>query len=281
MRLGVQVSIQGGLDKVVDRALHLGCNTVQFFSRNPREWRRKRLNKREVELFRKNLKNKDIKPVVVHAPYTSNLASPRKKLFYDSLRVFIKDIKDANLLEADYFVFHMGSHSKTSEIEGLKRVSYALKTTLRKVGTKTIILIENTSGSGSWLGYRFWHHAFVLKRLNWSNKIGLCLDTCHAWSAGYDVSSRRGLEKMLEEIDAHIGLERLKLIHLNDSKDPLGSRRDRHAHIGEGFIGEEGFRNILTHPLLKDLPFILETPNKEPQDDLKNLERVKRIYNGL
>jgi len=277
MKLGMQISIQGGLDKVIDRALELGCNCIQFFSRNPREWKRKKLNKKEVELFKKKLKDTNISPVVIHAPYTCNLASPKKKLYRDSVKAFIRDVQDADVLGADFFVFHMGSHTKSSEKEGLDRVTEALKTVFEKLKPRCTILLENTSGSGSWLGYTFWHHNYILKKLKWNKKIGVCLDTCHSFCAGYDISTEEGLENLLEEIDKAVGLERLKLIHLNDSKDKLGSRKDRHFHIGEGFIGLEAFKRIVNHPKLRDLPFILETPNKNPSDDPKNLMIVKSI----
>ncbi len=277
MKLGVQISIQGGLDKVIDRAIELKCNCVQFFSRNPREWKRRRLDKIEVELFKQKLKTTKISPIVIHAPYTCNLASPKQRLYKESIKAFVRDIEDANILEADFFVFHMGSHSKTSEKEGLERVVKALKIALEKAKPRCIILLENTSGSGSWLGYIFWHHNYILRKLKWHKKIGVCLDTCHSFCAGYDISTPEGLENLLDEIEAQVGLERLKLIHLNDSKDKLGSKRDRHYHIGEGYIGLKAFERIVNHPKLKDLPFILETPNKNPLDDFKNLERVRSI----
>jgi len=144
-----------------------------------------------------------------------------------------------------------------------------------------MILMENTAGSGSWLGYKFWHHSFILKKLRWTNKIGVCIDTCHCYAAGYDVATKAGLKKMFVEIEKEIGIERIKLVHLNDTLDRLGSRRDRHQHIGEGYIGREGFRNILSHPIVRSLPLILETPKRKMEDDKRNLERVRRIYYGL
>lgn len=281
LKLGVQVSIQGGVDKAPLRAEELDCNAFQCFSRNPREWRRPKLDREEVSLFKRGIKEKAMCPVVIHAPYTCNLASPDKHLFKNSMRAFIKDVKDANVLGAHYFVFHMGSHSKTSELEGLERIARALKKTLQKVNTKTVLLMENTSGNGSWLGYKFWQHSFILKELKWSNKIGVCIDTCHCYAAGYDVASKEGLKKMFTEIDKYVGIERLKLVHLNDSMDPLDSRKDRHQHIGDGHIGREGFRNILRHPIIRNLPLILETPKKSIEDDLKNLETVRRLYYGI
>ena len=281
LRLGVQVSLQAKLVNLILKARSLECNTFQFFSRNPRQWKRVKLDKKDVRLFKRHLNKEEFNPIVIHAPYTCNLASPEKRLFKNSLKAFIQDLQEANLLGADFFVFHIGSHRHTSEKEGLERVSFALKKVLEEVNTKTIILLENTSGSGSWLGYRFWHHRFILKKLHWTNKIGVCLDTCHLWSAGYNIQTQEGIKGLLSEIEEEVGLERVKLIHLNDSKDPLGSRRDRHQHIGAGYIGMKGFKIILQEPFFRNLPIILETPKTSDEDDLRNLQVVRRIYYGL
>ncbi|MCM8771335.1 MAG: deoxyribonuclease IV [Candidatus Omnitrophica bacterium] len=277
MLLGVQVSIAGRIYEAVERAKELGCNTMQIFSRNPRQWRHGELEKEEIIEFRKRREKAKISPLFIHIPYTLNLASPDAALYHKSIEVYIKDIKEAGLLGADYLVTHLGSHMKKGENWGLGRFVNALNIILDKTPSEVEILLENTSGSGSWLGYKFQHHKIILDKIHKPQRVGICLDTCHAYTAGYDIASEKGLNNMLEEMDNLVGLEKLKLVHLNDAKDTLGSRRDRHAHIGEGIIGKEAFKRIVHHPQLKDLPFILETPKRIAEDDRRNLEVVRNL----
>lgn len=278
MLLGVQVSILGRIYEAIDRAKDLGCNTMQMFSRNPREWRHEKLKNEDIEEFIKRKADSKISPLFVHIPYLINLASPYKRLYRNSIKAYIEDIKESELLGADYIVTHMGSHKKKGEDFGIERITEALNIILDKTeNLKVNILLENTAGSGSWLGYRFEHQRKIIEGIEDKSRIGICLDTCHAYVAGYDLSTEEGLEETLHEIDNLIGLNRLKLLHLNDAKDRLGSRRDRHEHIGKGKIGLEGFRRIINHPKLKNLPFILETPKKTEEDDVRNLNMVRSL----
>jgi len=277
MLLGVQVSIAGKIFIAIDRAKSLGCSTMQIFSRNPREWRHSQLNLEDIEEFKQRRKRANIGPIFIHIPYLTNLASPFRRLYSGSIKAYIEDIKEANNLGAEYLVTHMGSHKKRGEYFGIKRFSEALNIIIRETRReKVTILLENTSGSGSWLGYTFQHHKMIISRIKDKDRIGICFDTCHAYSAGYDIATEVGLEDVLREIDNSVGLRTLKLIHLNDSKDKLGSHRDRHEHIGKGKIGLEGFRRIINHPKLKDLPFILETPKRSEKEDIINLSVVRR-----
>lgn len=278
MRLGVHVSIAGKIYESIDRAKALGCGTMQIFSRSPREWKARRLPSEEVREFKKRLKASRIAPLIIHVPYLTNLASPDKRLFCNSIRYNSEYLKEAGELNADYLVTHMGSHKKSGEGEGLSRVTEALNRILAQIpAVKTMVLLENTSGSGSWLGYKFWHIKQILDNLDDKKRAGICLDTCHAFAAGYDLSTVVGLDSTLNELEALVGLDRLKVVHLNDTKDDLGSRRDRHEHIGKGNIGFNGFKNIVNHPKLRHLAFILETPKDNPEDDRRNLDTVRRL----
>lgn len=277
MRLGVHVPVSGKIYEAFDWAKQLGCNTMQIFSRNPRQWRHTTLEPEDIAEFKKRRKKTGISPVFIHIPYTINLASPDNSLYKNSIAVYIEDINEAGLLGADYIVTHMGSHKQQGEEWGLKRFAKGLNTILDNTDADVDMLLENTSGSGSWLGYDFSHHQRILSLVKKPHRIGLCLDTCHAYTAGYDLASEEGLKITLEEIDYYVGLENLKLIHLNDSKDKLASRRDRHEDIGKGKIGKAGFRRIVHHPKLKNVPFILETPKQNQADDTRNLKVVRSL----
>lgn len=281
LRLGCQVSIAGKIYEAVDRAVALGCNTMQIFARNPRQWRRSSLGEEDIKVFKEKVRKEKIEPVVVHIPYTLNLAATRKRFHKITIREFTQDLLEADKLKAQYLVTHMGSYKGGTETKGLSNITNALNKILKETKeVKTMILLENTSGSGRWLGYKFSHQRMVLENLNWSERVGICLDTAHAWAAGYKIDELEGLNRLLAEIDEAVGFKRLKLVHLNDTKEKLNSRRDRHLDIGEGNIGNKGFYFILNHPKLKDLPFILETPKKSAADDIRNLNMVRELYGG-
>lgn len=278
MLLGVHVSGVAKIYEALDRAHELGCNTMQVFSRNPQRWREDFLTAQEIEEFNRRQEIFKIKPVFIHIPYLINLASPNPKLYKVSIEAYIEDILEASRIKADYIITHMGSHKETSEPAGLKRLIRALNTILEKTKeSKVGILLENTSGSGSWLGYKFNHQRIVLQGLKNKERVGLCLDTAHAYLAGYDISTKIGLEILLNEIEKTAGLAHIKLIHLNDAKDKLGSKHDRHEHIGKGNIGMEGMKRIINHPKLRNIPFILETPKKIEGDDIMNLNTVRKL----
>lgn len=280
MLLGLQVSTEGRIYNALERAHALGCNTMQIFSRNPQRWRESHLEPADIREFNRLQEKFRIKPLFVHIPYLINLASPNPGLYESSIEAYIEDITEAAAINTDYIVTHMGSHKETSEEAGLERLTAALKRILDKTAHLDVgILLENTAGSGSWLGYDFSHQKKVMQGLGpgQRERLGLCLDTAHAFLAGYDLATREGLEATLNQIDKLVGLSRIKLVHLNDAKGALGSHHDRHDHIGKGSIGLEGMKNIINHPRLKDVPFILETPKQTSQDDAVNLATVKRL----
>ncbi|MEW6102117.1 MAG: deoxyribonuclease IV [Candidatus Omnitrophota bacterium] len=281
MLLGVHVSGVGKIYEALDHAGKLGCNTMQVFSRNPQRWRESFLEPQDIEEFNRRQKKFKISPVFIHIPYLINLASPNPRLYQASIEAYIEDILEAHALKADYIVTHMGSHKETSEEAGLKRLSDALNEILDKTkNVKVGILLENTSGSGSWLGYNFIHQRIVLQNIMDKKRVGFCLDTAHAYLAGYDISQKEGLDKMLDEIERMVGLKLIRLIHLNDAKGALGSHHDRHDHIGKGGIGLEGLKRIINHPKLKDIPLILETPKKSEEEDMMNLNLVRKLRKG-
>ncbi len=277
MRLGVHVSISGKIYEAVERARGLGCETMQIFSRNPRGWQASKLNEVDADEFKRRRKIFGIWPITVHLPYLVNLASPKKELYRRSIQAFIEDIKRAEILGAEYFVTHLGSHRGSGELSGIKRFSQALNIIIEETNPKIKILLENTAGAGDSLGYNFRQIRDIIARVKTKELLGLCFDTCHAFAAGYNIAEKEGLNKTIQEIEKFLGKESLWIIHLNDSKSSLGSRVDRHQHIGKGKIGKKGFRNILTHTKLKDSIFILETPKDSPGADKRNMTLVRRL----
>jgi len=284
LKIGCHVSIAGGIDNSVVRAGELGCNTMQIFSKNASTWREKILKEDEVGSFRENLKNSGITPVFIHASYLINLASPTDSLYHRSIKAFVEEMKRADLLLPNpYLIIHPGAHTGAGEEYGIERIIRALNIILEKsadLGLKTMILLEDTAGSGTHLGYTFYQLKRMIDGAKDKKRIGICFDTCHAFAGGYDLSHQEGIEQSLEELEKYVGLDKLKVIHLNDSKFPLGSRKDRHMHIGKGYIGLEGFRVLVNHKYLKDLPFILETPKHDEKDDIRNINLVKSLIQG-
>lgn len=279
MKLGVHVSIAGNICNSIDRAKNLGCNTMQIFARNPRQWRKESISEEDIKLFQDKRAQAKIDPVVIHIPYSLNLAATKDSFYNVTIKEFSEDLKEADRLGADYLVTHMGSFKGSTERNGLEKITESLRQILANTEkVKTKILLENTAGSGSWLGYKFSHFRFIFERLGWPERVGICLDTAHAWAAGYKIDELDGLNGLLSEIKEEAGLERIKVVHLNDTKEKLGSRHDRHADIGRGLIGKKGFYFILNHPDLKNLTFILETPKEGDADDFRNLKVVRQLY---
>lgn len=275
MKLGVHVSIAGHIYEAADRAAQLGCNTFQIFSRNPRGWETTELDPEDAEEFKRRCRDNRISPVVVHIPYLINLCSPEDGLWKKSLGAYIEDIKRADMLGADYFVTHLGSPKGNGVEYGIARFSKGMNEAIAKAKPKLMILLENTAGSGDGLGSKFEHLKAIMD--NVKGKLGVCLDTAHAFEAGYNDSSEAGLDSMMKEVDEIIGAEKIKVVHFNDSKSDLDSHYDRHWHIGKGNIGVQGMKRIINHPKLKDCAFILETPKETEKDDKMNLAAVRKM----
>jgi len=278
MRFGFHISIAGGFLKVIERAKRLGCETIQIFSRSPRGWNYPKLDLSEAESFKERLK---IRPFFVHMPYLPNLSSSDPELSQKSLESLKIELRRASLLDADGLVTHLGSHKGKGEERGIKNLIENINQALCEVQNRVMLLLENTAGQGAEIGYRLEQIVSVLAGIEDKERVGLCIDTAHAFEAGYDISSEEGLTKFLETLESLVGLEKVKLIHFNDSKTPLGSRKDRHWHIGEGFLGIEGISRFINHPALKALPAIMETPRKTDEDDLKNMARAREIKKKL
>jgi deoxyribonuclease-4 len=277
MRFGFHISIAGGFTKVVERAKARDCQTIQFFSRNPRGWKYSPLDKKEVEEFRSSIKSTDLSPIFLHMPYLPNIASLNSKFYNRSVDSIAEDLKRADQLGVQYLIIHIGHRLESSEDEAIEAVSRGINQAFEKVRNSIILLMENTAGQGTEIGYKFEQIKKIIDQVEQNQRMGVCLDTAHSFEAGYDLSKKEGIERTLESFDQMIGLKRLHLLHLNDSKTPLGSRKDRHWHIGEGYIGLEGFRYLIHHPLLQHLPGIMETPRTDTEEDLKNMKVIRSL----
>jgi deoxyribonuclease-4 len=277
VRVGVHVSIAGAIGKAVERAMERDCDTFQIFSRNPRGWAAKDLSLHDAEVFVGNLHKTNISPVVDHMPYLPNLASPDLHLYEKSVSTMQAELIRCGTLHIPYLVTHLGHHQGSDGDEGRKRVIRAIQAALDAVDNDTMILLENTAGEKNSVGSSFSDIRYVLDGLPNRKQVAVCLDTCHAFAAGYDFRTSDAIAATLEEFDSQLGLELLRLIHLNDSRGPIGSGLDRHEHIGLGHIGEEGFRHFLHHPAIRDLPLICETPEDDRRDDAGNIGKVREL----
>jgi len=287
MKFGFHIPTSGGLDKVPPRAVERGCETIQIFARSPRFWRLDPLSEPEVTAFKSGIAAASIAPVVIHTQYLVNLASGDPALWDRSWRSLAEDLRRADLLGAQFVVTHPGSRGETPPAQAIERAGKAIRRAFEEADSPALLLLENTAGAGRLLGSTFAGLAAISAASRRPERIGLALDTAHAFEAGYDVASHEGLEATLAEVEQAFGFDRLKLIHANDSATPLGSHHDRHWDIGEGFIGESGlppvalakggFRLILSHPALRDLPFIMETPQFQLERDLRNMATIRRL----
>jgi deoxyribonuclease-4 len=277
MRFGFHISISGGFSKVVEKAKIRSCETIQFFSRNPRGWKYGPLDNNDVETFRTSLQSSGLFPLFLHLPYLPNVALKESKFYSRSIDSIVTDLERAEQLGASYLIIHIGHRMESSENEAIEAVAQAINQAFDRARNSIILLLENTAGQGTEIGYEFSQIKKIIEGVEEKERIGICLDIAHAFEAGYDLSNKDGIERTLESFDQVIGLKRLHLLHLNDSKTPLGSRKDRHWHIGEGYIGLEGFRWLVNHPLLKHLPGIMETPRKDTVEDLKNMKVIRSL----
>jgi len=274
--VGMHFSVAGKYYNAVERAHELGCNALQIFAQNPKGWRVKDLDDGEAQTFRRLVSDYGIEAVVVHTPYLINLASPDPKLAWRSRRAVKTSLERADHLGAQFVVTHIGSARGRDLDDALKTVSRGLDEVLSQEYDAPLLL-ENSAGSGHIIGHTVAELARIIERCKSADRLYVCLDTAHAFAAGYDVVAAHGLESTLDELDRLIGIDRLKVVHVNDTKVALGSHVDRHYHIGMGNIGMEGFRNIVNHPKLAHLPFILETPVDDSCDDECNLRTFRSL----
>ena len=258
MHIGCHLSSSKGFAAMGRQALELGADTFQFFTRNPRGSRAKDLDTADAAALMDLLAQRRFAPVIAHAPYTLNLCGAREENRAFALETMADDLGRLEHLPGQLYNFHPGSHVGQGTQAGIDLIARGLNALLRP-DQSTTVLLETMAGKGSEVGGSFAELRAILDRVELGEKMGVCLDTCHVWDAGYDIAG--DLDGVLEEFDRLLGLDKLRAVHLNDSKNPLGSRKDRHACIGEGCIGLEALVRLVRHPALRDLPFCLETPN--------------------
>jgi len=276
--LGAHESVSQGLHLAFDRIDQVGGEALQIFTRNQRQWNPKPLSEDEIEQFQAARATHENMIVASHASYLVNLASSRPDLRQKSINAFVEELRRCHQLALPFVVLHPGSHTGDGVESGLDRFVSALDETIETADSRTMVLVETTAGQGTGLGSRFEEIAFIRQRSRFPEKIGVCLDTCHIFAAGYDIRSPSSYRSTLAEFDRLIGLEHLHFFHLNDSKKNLGSRVDRHEHIGAGCIGIEGFRHLVTDERFKNRAMTLETPKGEDlREDIENL----RVLRGL
>ena len=275
--LGAHMSIAGGIAKSIDRGIGVGCSAIQIFTGFNNRWVSRPLVPRDVEEFYR--KRPLVQIILAHNNYLINLASPDTEKSKKSFDSMLQELHRAERLKLPYLVMHPGSHMGEGEKKGLARISTQLNNLIEQTrGYRLKILLETTSGQGTSLGHRFEHLAEILSSIKYPERIGVCLDTCHVFCAGYEIRTPDSYSKNLEKIDRLIGLSKIYAFHLNDSKGDLGSRKDRHQHIGKGFLGLEPFRLILNDPRFLKTPMILETPKGKDMDaDKMNLSALRRM----
>lgn len=258
--IGSHISSSKGYLAMGKQALKLGANTFAFFTRNPRGGNVKPLDKADVQAYNELAREQGFGPVVAHAPYTYNACAAKQDLRAFACRSMQEDLARLEETPGNYYNFHPGSHVGQGTETGIQLIADLLNEVLWP-GMQTTVLLETMAGKGSEVGRTFEELRAILDRVRLPEKMGICLDTCHVWDAGYDIVN--DLDGVLTQFDRVIGLEKLKAVHTNDSQNPLGAHKDRHARIGEGYLGEHAFRRIVCHPVLKQLPFVLETPNDD------------------
>lgn len=273
MRVGAHESIRGGVANAVDRQVDDGGNCGQIFTHSPQVWQDPNIDDDDASAFRDRSAEHDVGPWVVHSSYLVNLCTPKDDLREKSVDSMQREVDAAAALEIPYVNVHLGAHTGAGEQQGLDNAVSALDEL--DVPDDVTVLVESDAGSGTKLGDDFAHLGYVLEES--AQDLEVCLDTAHAFAAGYDLSTPEGVDETLAEFDATVGLDRLACVHLNDSKHARGTNKDEHAHIGEGEIGETGMRAFVTHDAIADVPLVLETPTEDGRSFAWNIERVREL----
>ncbi len=276
LNIGCHLSNSKGFLHMGKEALSIGANTFQFFTRNPRGGRAKDISKEDVEAYLKFAKENNFAKIVAHAPYTLNLSAADEKIREFARRTMKDDLQRMEYVPGNYYNFHPGNHVGQGAEKGIELIAEILNEIMTPNQTTTVLL-ETMAGKGTEIGRTFEEIKAIYDKVNLKDKIGVCLDTCHVFDGGYDIVEN--LDKVLDEFDSVIGLDKLKAIHLNDSKNAFDSHKDRHEKIGEGSIGFQAMVKIINHPKLKNLPFLLETPN-ELDGYANEIEMLKEAYNN-
>ena len=276
MQVGCHVSASGSIDKAVDNAVERNCTAFQIFTRSPRSWHAKELTKEVIDAFKSKLKDSKIDrfAICAHMPYLPNLATPKDDAFEKSVNTLVSEVERCAQLGIPYLVTHLGSHLGTGEEAGIKRLVDGL-TKAGQTKNDVMILLENTAGQKNSVGSDFQQLGEIFKQLKPEKKFGVCLDTCHAFVAGYDLRTKEKVKETFKEFDKHVGIENLKILHLNDARGELGCNLDRHYHLGLGGIGEEGITSVVKFANKEKIPIILETPIDDDRDDFENVKIAK------
>lgn len=274
LKIGCHLSATKGYCAMAKDALSIGADTFQFFTRNPRGAKAKPVDEKDIEAFKLMAKENGIDIILAHAPYTINPCAARPEVLEFARQTMADDLRRMDMLPGNLYNFHPGSHVGQGEEEGVRKTAETLNIVLYPE-LKTTVLLETMAGKGSEMGCKFQHLRDIIDRTELSDKLGVCFDTCHVYDGGYDIVN--DLDGVLTEFDKVIGLDRLKAVHINDSKNPFASHKDRHEVIGGGSIGLEAFRRIINHPALRNLPFFLETPNELP-GYAKEIALLKDMY---
>ena len=276
MQVGCHVSASGSIDKSVDNAVERDCSAFQIFTRSPRSWHAKDLTKEVIDAFKSKLKDSKIDrfAICAHMPYLPNLATPKDDAFEKSVNTLINEVERCAQLGIPYLVTHLGSHLGTGEEAGIKKLVEGL-TKAGQTKNDVMILLENTAGQKNSVGSDFKQLGEIFKQLKPGKKFGVCLDTCHAFVAGYDLRTADKVKETFKEFDKHVGIENLKILHLNDARGEIGCNLDRHYHLGLGGIGEEGITSVVKFANKKKIPIILETPIDDDRDDFENVKIAK------
>jgi deoxyribonuclease-4 len=276
MLLGAHVSIAGGLERAPREARQLRCSAVQIFSRPKLTWRFPALDPRATRTFHRQLREAGVETAMAHGSYLINLASPDPALLARSREALADEIRRAARLGIPYLVIHPGAHTGSGEEAGMATIIESVRQALRAVRSRVVLLLENTAGQGTGIGHRLEHLAAILDGIRARRRLGVCLDTCHLFAAGYDLRTPATYAATLDEVERTVGIERVRAFHLNDSRGGLGCRVDRHAEIGMGEIGREAFRLLVNDPRLATIPGVLETPGGLP-GFRRNLARLRRL----
>jgi deoxyribonuclease-4 len=274
-KIGFHAPIAGGLQNALTKSQELACDTVQIFSRNPRGWAAKPLTDEEAGDFKKARRKSKIGPVIIHCNYLVNLAAADEMIRAKSIEAFRSEVLRGLMLGADYLVVHPGSAKGACEEDGIKTCAESLKIACKGIDLgKFRILLENTAGQGACIGHRFEHLGEIMRECKELN-LGVCFDTAHAFTAGYDIREEEGLKAAMQSLNKHVGMRNVRAVHFNDSRADYNSRVDRHWHIGLGKIGLDGLRRVAQYPKLQHAAFILETPQDELGDDKMNLAKLR------
>jgi len=274
-RIGAHVSISGGYSKGISRVMDLGGNCGQIFAGSPRGWKVSNPDSNEAEEFSVRVEEEDVRPWIIHGTYLINFATPKDELGRKSVKTVQSELNVAEKLGIPYYVFHPGAHTGAGIEAGIDNIAKRLSQLDIPDGVR--LLLENTAGKGTTLGKTFGQLDLMVEKSGHDySKIGVCLDTCHMYAAGYDIDRQDGLEGVVSEVDEDIGIENVDFLHINDSKHPQDSEKDEHEHIGEGKIGEEGIKLFINHPKLRDKPMVLETPVDEKGYEW-NIQKCKEL----